>query len=94
MKKSPLGFTAFILALIICAGILSIWLVSHFKLITYGKSFAAVIYEMVSGSVLMLFPVALILAIVAFIKDRFAIKSYSFMALVVILAGMALLFLA
>ena len=90
MKKSPLGFVSFILALLICAGILSIWLVSHYKLITYGqKSLGGAIYEMVSGSVLMLFPVGLILAIVAFVKDSFAIKSYSFLALLLVLGAVA-----
>ncbi len=89
MKKSPLGFTAFILAMIICAGILSIWFVSHYQLITNGKSLGSAVYEMVSGSLLMLISVVLILAIIAFVKDRFTIKSYSFIALLLVLGAMA-----
>lgn len=89
MKKSPLGFVTFIMAMIICMGILSIWFVLHYQLIAYGKNLGSAVYEMASGSVLMLIPVVLFLSIIAFVKDGFIFKSYSFIALLLVLGAVA-----
>lgn len=94
MKKSALGFVSFLLVLVAWLGFAIIWVVSHYKLITYGnKGLGGALYEMLSGTLIMLVPAVLIVSIIAFFQDKFAIKSYSFLALLLILGTLVYAFI-
>jgi hypothetical protein len=93
MKKSPLGFASFILALVLWVGVLSIKIASHLLVINHEKSIAGALFEMISGSMLLLIPLILILAIVALFKEHFVIKSYSSLAIAMVVVVITFMFI-
>ncbi len=93
MKKSALGFVSLLLVLVTWLGFATLKVFSHFHWDRHDMGFGSGLFELVSGSVIMLMPVVLILSIIAYFQDRFVIKSYSFLALMLILGTFAYAFI-
>ena len=79
MRKTRLGKIALIINTVLC---ISVALLMLTYLLKSENVIAGVFHELIAGSVILGVPAGLVLAVMGFHKDQWAIKSYSFIALI------------
>ena len=88
MKKSTFGKINLLLGLILWMGLGILYIMYHYQMDTTGM-----FHEIVGGNVLILLFVGSILSLIAWIRNRFSLLSYSFIALLLFAGGAVALFM-